>query len=225
MVHLLDLQRLIPAHAGKTLRCGCRCGRIWAHPRSRGENPSKARPCCRLRGSSPLTRGKPGLSARTLRRVRLIPAHAGKTPVRGGARGCDGAHPRSRGENALPQSQSHRSGGSSPLTRGKPRCAASSRIKRGLIPAHAGKTRRRRRARRGRRAHPRSRGENDEWSPPGAPKSGSSPLTRGKRPRCRCGRRPRRLIPAHAGKTGEWLPAVWAVRAHPRSRGENCSAL
>ena len=51
--------------------------------------------------------------------------------------------------------------------------------------------------------------------------NGSSPLTRGK-----LDTHDRRnlidgLIPAHAGKTGEGLSAVWAVGAHPRSRGEN----
>ena len=75
--------RLIPAHAGKTLRISRPFKVRGAHPRSRGENFW----CCsRFRpgeGSSPLTRGK--RHARSARRVRarLIPAHAGKTtPIR-----------------------------------------------------------------------------------------------------------------------------------------------
>ena len=61
--HLLTRQRdvlegLIPAHAGKTPQTwrGGQSGR--AHPRSRGENGSHAAALTRVRGSSPLTRGK-----------------------------------------------------------------------------------------------------------------------------------------------------------------------
>ena len=73
----------------------------------------------------------------------------------------------------------------------------------------------------GRRAHPRSRGENrldvlrhDQFA-------GSSPLTRGKRAPRTGGSCRGRLIPAHAGKTR--TPNRWIVQgsAHPRSRGEN----
>ena len=51
--------RLIPAHAGKTVQAGMSCRFVRAHPRSRGENL-----CCPegvecFGGSSPLTRGKP----------------------------------------------------------------------------------------------------------------------------------------------------------------------
>ena len=55
---LNQLDRLIPAHAGKT---GCRsCFRGWqaAHPRSRGENYGRGVAGGSARGSSPLTRGK-----------------------------------------------------------------------------------------------------------------------------------------------------------------------
>ena len=53
---------------------------------------------------------------------------------------------------------------------------------------------------------------------------GSSPLTRGKRPGRRVPDPPPGLIPAHAGKTCAIVGLPVAVRAHPRSRGENdCS--
>ena len=70
----------------------------------------------------------------------------------------------------------------------------------GLIPAHAGKTRRRRPASPVRWAHPRSRGENKAL---GAEKTRL------------------RLIPAHAGKTENDPYSDETLRAHPRSRGEN----
>ena len=71
--------RLIPAHAGKTAAAALRGVRLWAHPRSRGENPWKASQAYSRAGSSPLTRGK-RLRRNPHRPWRgLIPAHAGKT--------------------------------------------------------------------------------------------------------------------------------------------------
>ena len=114
------LQRLIPAHAGKT--------RPWGRtPASRG-------------GSSPLTRGKPRVGGRWRSCLRLIPAHAGKTKPNCRRRRMTRAHPRSRGENASSMPRAREMPGSSPLTRGKPVSVDKMRGIRGLIPAHAGKT-------------------------------------------------------------------------------------
>ena len=71
--------RLIPAHAGKTARRAAQARQRAAHPRSRGENFVAAMYALGLRGSSPLTRGKPGVDPQSALDVRLIPAHAGKT--------------------------------------------------------------------------------------------------------------------------------------------------
>ena len=78
-VQVVDHQRLIPAHAGKTSPGLHLAGEGRAHPRSRGENRAgddlpPARP-----GSSPLTRGKLQRSQCDRDAVGLIPAHAGKT--------------------------------------------------------------------------------------------------------------------------------------------------
>ena len=136
--------RLIPAHAGKTRQAGRAFPNNAAHPRSRGENPLTGRCPASGVGSSPLTRGK--------RRDRhggpgsrwLIPAHAGKTErVIAPLFGCK-AHPRSRGENTMGTMCSAAPTGSSPLTRGKHFPALLVGVIRGLIPAHAGKTVRRR---------------------------------------------------------------------------------
>ena len=137
----------------------------------------------------------------------------------------ESAHPRSRGENRETGRIRVRSLGSSPLTRGKlpPRSARGRR--RGLIPAHAGKTCFRRSVWRRGPAHPRSRGEN-LFSPFSlATRAGSSPLTRGKRVILRAAALVTRLIPAHAGKTLFDVSTGKQRRAHPRSRGENtCQA-
>ena len=94
-----------------------------------------------------------------------------------------------------------------------------------LIPAHAGKTRRRPRATASRTAHPRSRGENPSASLPGSGMGGSSPLTRGKHVIRTWYRGAMRLIPAHAGKTYCQDCPAHSWPAHPRSRGENRSVL
>ena len=93
------LGRLIPAHAGKTSRLGGASLRSGAHPRSRGENISPRIASLRLRGSSPLTRGKRHRQRDRLPSDRLIPAHAGKTGRFFVGNISVTAHPRSRGEN------------------------------------------------------------------------------------------------------------------------------
>ena len=54
---------------------------------------------------------------------------------------------------------------------------------------------------------------------------GSSPLTQGKRCMILPTGRPVRLIPTHAGKTAGSFPEWSPFGAHPRSRGENASAV
>ena len=151
---------LIPAHAGKTRGQESRHEGSPAHPRSRGENQA-AKPLGRKDlGSSTLTRGKLPEAHRLLGGKRLIPAHAGKTRATRRTRYRMRAHPRSRGENPSAAAAPASTCGSSPLTRGKRQRWNGPRGGIGLIPAHAGKTCRCRRAIRLRRAHPRSRGEN-----------------------------------------------------------------
>ena len=214
---------LIPAHAGKTHGTNGRRRAQGAHPRSRGENAIPTRTVSRRKGSSPLTRGKQRPPVCRVARVGLIPAHAGKTPWGGGRGWPGGAHPRSRGENSNCALWATRTTGSSPLTRGKHSLGLRIIPTWRLIPAHAGKTEPGDRRRGNRRAHPRSRGENQLLATFSSHSGGSSPLTRGKHeePQARPARQG--LIPAHAGKTG-WpgRPGRWK-RAHPRSRGENTS--
>ena len=90
---------LIPAHAGKTRGCSLRPCRWRAHPRSRGENRRIQVRGPRVRGSSPLTRGKRRPPRRGVRPRGLIPAHAGKTAAWMSRPSRPTAHPRSRGEN------------------------------------------------------------------------------------------------------------------------------
>ena len=73
-------QRLIPAHAGKTLNVTRRRAVSAAHPRSRGENTALTALLMPIAGSSPLTRGKQIGILDSTDGLGLIPAHAGKTP-------------------------------------------------------------------------------------------------------------------------------------------------
>ena len=151
---------LIPAHAGKTFLVVRGGDTAPAHPRSRGENPTRLTAVEADRGSSPLTRGKRCESANRRCASGLIPAHAGKTPpplvrvIQGEA------HPRSRGENSVSSGLPGTIWGSSPLTRGKLCPVVPDDAQPGLIPAHAGKTRQGAGLPRRWPAHPRSRGEN-----------------------------------------------------------------
>ena len=111
-----------------------------AHPRSRGENAIAPGGVLALTGSSPLTRGKPALDEVLDDDTRLIPAHAGKTNPARKLPDSWGAHPRSRGENAIVIDEAHCGAGSSPLTRGKHEVLAGGGDLLRLIPAHAGKT-------------------------------------------------------------------------------------
>ena len=172
--------RLIPAHAGKTLPPWGVYVSVRAHPRSRGENDDDHLHIPSVAGSSPLTRGKLLRFGADRFTCGLIPAHAGKTVGGEESHLADGAHPRSRGENAFYGAACDDDRGSSPLTRGKPPGRGTRRRVGRLIPAHAGKTRWPGLSPREGGAHPRSRGENT-WDKDKATKAGgSSPLTRGK---------------------------------------------
>ena len=212
---------LIPAHAGKTKPDPGLYGQTAAHPRSRGENAFESMGGGQGIGSSPLTRGKPKCGLHGAERRRLIPAHAGKTSDSLSAGRRPTAHPRSRGENVLPDRDSPICQGSSPLTRGKPVLQFSELSVVRLIPAHAGKTSPYGQRGPGGPAHPRSRGENRTMTLRLERDGGSSPLTRGKRERRRDPIAGARLIPAHAGKTYRTKRSTSGAWAHPRSRGEN----
>ena len=185
----------IPAHAGKTAPVYGPIFQTPEHPRARGENAFGDSISHVAKGTSPRTRGKQHLSYRTMRTLRNIPAHAGKTVRVLGPRGRSAEHPRARGENdgiiggtlkdsgTSPRTRGKRlcaisfkiaTQGTSPRTRGKPACAAAG----GRVPCLAGR--------------------------------GTSPRTRGKPWLRNVWNRSTGNIPAHAGKT-----------FHPRRRTRN----
>ena len=110
-----------PLTRGKPHLLALAIAAFLAHPRSRGENTLDGLIVDKATGSSPLTRGKLRRARGLRSRVRLIPAHAGKTATRSRIAVASPAHPRSRGENSVTRLRDTHANGSSPLTRGKQR--------------------------------------------------------------------------------------------------------
>ena len=96
---------IIPAYAGSTWWSPSRQPRTRDHPRIRGEHPASTMSACRGAGSSPHTRGAPGVDDVGLQGRGIIPAYAGSTPGRRGRVRHHGDHPRIRGEHPYPTSR------------------------------------------------------------------------------------------------------------------------
>ena len=170
---------IIPALAGNTPPVVVSRSPIWDHPRSRGEYPARYLPRGLVSGSSPLSRGILPRDRRFKRLIGIIPALAGNTISSHLVRDRRGDHPRSRGEYDWVAVALRREHGSSPLSRGILRHWHDTPVVQGIIPALAGNTRGRRRARKPGRDHPRSRGEYGRSDPHPQGLLGSSPLSRG----------------------------------------------
>ena len=168
---LLRLWRhgFIPAHAGKTMRVARLpgdCSQVgWLPPSYVGLS------LFTREYTTPMSSFRPKLTH---------PHSRGENwPGLKPAQRSPGSPPLTRGKHQPPVSPPVTMG-SSPLTRGKLNRLHEFDVKRGLIPAHAGKTVATIMAPPYLRAHPRSRGEHHfEYAAPETIK-GSSPLTRGK---------------------------------------------
>ena len=218
--------RIIPARAGFTHQMSPMGESPRDHPRSRGVYAGSGLPLAGFGGSSPLARGlRPSDPDRDYTE-RIIPARAGFTRRGPVAPSAEPDHPRSRGVYQGRLRSGYPSRGSSPLARGLRFDGEECVPGVGIIPARAGFTARRTRARRSRADHPRSRGvyktatEKDTWPP------GSSPLARG----LHSGDGPvewaGRIIPARAGFTRTRAACARPGQDHPRSRGVyTCGSL
>ena len=130
--------RLIPTHAGNTLKSTHCMALTRAHPCSRGEHVLAETRGEGSYGSSPLARGTCHSVRPSRCSPRLIPARAGNIPLKLSRLLSWTAHPRSRGEHAIGLGSHSALDGSSPLARGAlfldhqepPSCR--------LIPARAG---------------------------------------------------------------------------------------
>ena len=174
-----------------------------------------------LEGSSPRVRGKLALALEGGGQGGLIPACAGKTPATSGPPSPPPAHPRVCGENMTCTERKTASRGSSPRVRGKPVPGFRVLLRRGLIPARAGKTPCCSSRARPWTAHPRACGENAQSHYRRFKEFGSSPRLRGKLGTASIRGSAGGLIPARAGKTPRRLPRPAHPPAHPRACGEN----
>ena len=194
---------ITPACAGKTWTLPRMTVALGDHPRMRGEDLAQRVTAMITTGSPPHARGRLQDDDRRLPGGGITPACAGKT-VFGCCRGC-GAwdHPRMRGEDAATAATLAGIVGSPPHARGRRLPARSSRARRRITPACAGKTRRHESSISSQTDHPRMRGEDGPPKPSYAEETGSPPHARG---------RPfinaivgalGRITPACAGKTEE----------------------
>ena len=213
--------RIIPAHAGQT-PCDERERRSRTdHPRACGANSLTHHFFFYATGSSPRMRGKHVRDRHRPPGPRIIPAHAGQTPVwRGRALGITD-HPRACGANAPAGTQAESPTGSSPRMRGKLPCLAAWSGRSRIIPAHAGQTQPIPWPRPPPSDHPRACGANSPVRSVVCATVGSSPRMRGKR----SGNRPTihllRIIPAHAGQTWQLRQGTRRQPDHPRACGAN----
>ena len=132
--------RIIPAHAGQTLRCCCRRCDIPDHPRACGANNPDCDRVVQDAGSSPRMRGKHFHEVRVFDLGRIIPAHAGQTGFWVNTSMSPPDHPRACGANALYVIGTVESSGSSPRMRGKLGPVLVLFVCVRIIPAHAGQT-------------------------------------------------------------------------------------
>ena len=153
--------------------------------------------------------------------IGIIPAYAGSTDAWSSRKMTQADHPRIRGEHRCAGEPGALDRGSSPHTRGARQRSAYAGDDHGIIPAYAGSTGRRPRRCRGRRDHPRIRGEHGHFKAIVNPVQGSSPHTRGAPVPLGIPAAPVGIIPAYAGST---CAAPWASQRrtdHPRIRGEH----
>ena len=211
--------RIIPARAGFTRRSRSSPPARGDHPRSRGVYDGARRRLVVGGGSSPLARGLHEAYREYLNERRIIPARAGFTLNPPELVSHEWDHPRSRGVYRDISWKNPLAAGSSPLARGLHAAAHHPRVRRGIIPARAGFTRRGRTRCCRYSDHPRSRGVYRITISRSCAGFGSSPLARGLRAQAVRNARSNRIIPARAGFTRRALSARPQRADHPRSRG------
>ena len=168
-------------------------------------------------------RGAPRIRRGAQYRFGIIPAHAGSTVSAAASTPRSKDHPRACGEHHSSCLSKLSIGGSSPRMRGAPRLPLARRRGLGIIPAHAGSTRRYHIACPYSKDHPRACGEHFNRHSYTPYTNGSSPRMRGAPygPRKRSWRR--RIIPAHAGSTLLKSDTSTPTGDHPRACGEHNS--
>ena len=166
-------------------------------------------------------RGKALNALARARRLRITPAHAGKSrpPCRAATLPED--HPRACGEKTPANREQLRQQGSPPRMRGKVAWSCSHLRPCGITPAHAGKSLTLPTQKPSNGDHPRACGEKGASTNLMLPSVGSPPRMRGKADKNTTVRHAIRITPAHAGKS---CSAPVKLKCHkgspPRMRGK-----
>ena len=155
----VNLFRITPAYAGKSLRLLGFPRSSQDHPRICGEKLMNISTPTALQGSPPRMRGKAGIAAGTCRAVRITPAYAGKSLHGKGRGGAAGDHPRICGEKRQKFLHEVNKMGSPPHMRGKDSENRFAENPQGITPAYAGKRLRKSVCGKSARDHPRICGE------------------------------------------------------------------
>ena len=175
------IQRITPAHAGKTPTAHQALPRESDHPRACGENLFTNFTTTYDSGSPPRMRGKLLALCLTVLLNRITPAHAGKTLSIKPATSPPTDHPRACGENRCAGMDERLCVGSPPRMRGKHYVHCPVLEERRITPAHAGKTSKNIMNQMSTPDHPRACGENAADAAGESVNGGSPPRMRGKR--------------------------------------------
>ena len=155
----------------------------------------------RRAGSPPRMRGKPFSLKYPVLSIRITPADAGKTLMRGCKRRLTTDHPRGCGENTPTLARLAGKRGSPPRMRGKLVYPNTRDKHMGITPADAGKTARSCARACGSQDHPRGCGENRQVLSGAGLRRGSPPRMRGKHRTAKGVYNMVGITPADAGKT------------------------
>ena len=210
---------IIPAHAGLTMHHRVYATSTRDHPRACGAHTAKWRFAEGKRGSSPRMRGSLRFRNIIPAFQGIIPAHAGLTRSLYHRQKTYRDHPRACGAHAYSSTSPDSCGGSSPRMRGSPSRAVLLVRCLGIIPAHAGLTRKVTDPDGKVRDHPRACGAHGASLYFEPEHGGSSPRMRGSHGSQRSISELPGIIPAHAGLTGRTMQSWQSGRDHPRACG------
>ena len=161
-VSLTIADRLTPTRVGTTHCRGLHRASRRAHPHTRGDDGVEAMYPHDPTGSPPHAWGRRNLTSRSIFTSRLTPTRVGTTRDRPRPFPVTGAHPHTRGDDNFAAISGRSFFGSPPHAWGRPVVVGPAIDTLGLTPTRVGTTMRGRTRRTGTRAHPHTRGDDED---------------------------------------------------------------